>query len=803
MNGKVERYHLTIHSKARAMRIGCSAPPFLWDEFCVTAAYLHARAPSSAQDGRTPFECFENIKPNLSHLREIGCRAFVLIESNNPKVYDRSLECVLIGYTPRSKAYRCWERLTGKVYDSINVRFIESGQTERVHWDKSRLAERATLTTPAPSAAGVPDDQSSDDPVLTTSPPPDPADGSRTVPPPATSPPLPPPPPVPSPPPATCTSAPPTPPPPPPPLLRRSTRPRTLARHRNALAVGEIHEDQGELEILQEIEQTIADTPEDDDGEEIAMLVQLNAYLTENPVDVGFPDDPRNYAEAMAAPDADKWMEGTREELDTLQRMGVYKLVAPNEVPSNKTVLGLKPVYVRKRDMDGNVVRHKVRYCVKGYHQVYGRDYTTTTSPTARLESFCAVLHLAASRGWDIHQVDVKTAFLNADLPPDEIQYTRQLKHFEEKGKENWLWMVMKSLYGLHQAGRAWNKHMHAAMLGWGFCHLLCEWCVYIRCGLDGQIIIVVVHVDNMLCAANRLAEIDTFKRQLCSRWAISDLGEVRYCLGISIVHDPERRTIALSQTALIDRIVSLFNQTDAYPVSTPMETKLPLRRPTDTPSQELTELLAAIPYRSLIGCLMYLAIGTRPDIAFPVNKLTCFLDCFRVEHWMAAIRVVRYLKGTRDFALVLGGDAPTVLTGHSDSDFANDLDCRKSIMGYSFTLGSGVEAEYIAASEASKEACWLRMLLRGIDITVDGPTPVLCDNEAAIVLAGDQSFHSRAKHIDNRYHHIRDCVEKKVVLPRVSSHDNVADTLTKALPFADFVRHRTSLGVVSGGVLA
>jgi hypothetical protein len=133
--------------------------------------------------------------------------------------------------------------------------------------------------------------------------------------------------------------------------------------------------------------------------------------------------------------------------------------------------------------------------------------------------------------------------------------------------------------------------------------------------------------------------------------------------------------------------------------------------------------------------------------------------------------------------------------------------------MGYTFSLGSGAiswasrkqkvvtlsstEAEYFGASEAAKESCWLCMLLRGLTIPVDIPTPLLCDNNAARILAADQAYHARAKHIDNRYHHIRDCVEKKkIFLPHVPSRDNVADTLTKALPNADFIRHRTALGI-------
>jgi hypothetical protein len=222
----------------------------------------------------------------------------------------------------------------------------------------------------------------------------------------------------------------------------------------------------------------VSTTPEDDNGEEAVMLAQLNAYLCENLIDIEYPDDPRNYSEVMAAPGAARWIEGTKEELNALQSKRVYELIPRSAVPLGKTILDLKPVYHCKRDMSGDVVRNKVRYCVVGCHQVYGRNYTVTTSPTTRLESFQAVLHVAAARGWDIQQVDIKTAFLNAILPDDEVQYARQPRHFEEAGKEEWVWKLVKSLYGLKQAGRMWNREMHEALVGWGFRCLLCEWCV-------------------------------------------------------------------------------------------------------------------------------------------------------------------------------------------------------------------------------------------------------------------------------------------------------------------------------------
>jgi hypothetical protein len=124
-NGRAERIHRTILNKARAMRLACNAPLSLWDEFCRTAAYLTNFTATPTLNNRTPFELWFDRKPSLSHLREIGCRAFALIQTHNPKIYRRSNPCTLIGYAPNAKAYRLWDALSGRVFNSFHVTFVE------------------------------------------------------------------------------------------------------------------------------------------------------------------------------------------------------------------------------------------------------------------------------------------------------------------------------------------------------------------------------------------------------------------------------------------------------------------------------------------------------------------------------------------------------------------------------------------------------------------------------------------------------------------------------------------------------
>jgi hypothetical protein len=222
---------------------------------------------------------------------------------------------------------------------------------------------------------------------------------------------------------------------------------------------------------------------------------------------------------------------------------------------------------------------------------------------------------------------------------------------------------------------------------------------------------------------------------------------------------------------------------------------------------------MARTPYRSLVGSLMYIAIGTRLDIAHAVQQLCRHLDCYGPTHWDAAKRVVQYLKGTHDLKLILGGDHPARLLGFTDSNFANCPNTRRSVSGYCFTLGSGAitwsahqqktvslstcEAEYIAASDAAKELVWLRTLLDELEFTQPSATPLLCDNTGGIILSEDASYHSKVKHIDIAIHSLCERVARsQIKLTYVKSLNNAVDIFTKALLRKDFERLRLCLGL-------
>lgn len=923
-NGRAERLHRTLLDKARAMLLSCKAPAEFWDEFSRTSAYLTNLTPSSSLQGRTPFELWFGRRPSLSHLREIGCRAFALIQTSNPKVFARSRPCVLIGYSPHSKAYRLWDVTSGRIFDSFHVSFVEhldehpakllpgttitlepdsppSWETalaprtphpQQPHYDipthpiPTLLPIRIPLPSPVPpvvpnhpsppntphiqpsptiqqnqTSPTIPNGQSSPTihipndllPIPSTNSPstveniplnptspisPDVPDSP--VIPPITIPPI---------------SSIPHPVP-----LRRSSRTRfsssraatndgLLPDSRLSSALSDLAASSARtraarssrLASIQDANEAnmsafIDDLPTDDhthaflsefsefrhthdllpldlplnfDGPIDVFLSDIETGLLEPIVDTG--DDP-SWTEAIASPEREYWIAGAQEELRSLNDLQVFVLVPRSDVPRGKRLLKGKLVCKRKRDDSGEIIRYKVRYVAKGYAQQPGIDFTKTTAPTARLESFRSILHLAATLGWDIQHFDIKTAFLHGVLGDDEVTFMEQPSGFEEPGKETWVMRLMKSIYGMRQASRRWNQTFHKAVEEWGFSRVPCEWCVYIRRSPTGTVIFA-VHVDDIFSIAWPPEENSRFRDELKSKWEISDLGPAKFALGIAISRDGH--SISLSQTAFIDRVLDRFGQTDAHSADTPMVAGLHLRRPdksAPTPP-EIAEWAARTPYRELIGSLNYIAVATRPDIAYAVGRLASFLDCYRTEHWSAAIRVLRYLKGTRTLSLVLGSDTPPNLLGYSDADYANCKDTSRSISGHCFSLGSGMiswssrkqrlvadstcYAEYIALHDASHEAIFLRQLLDALDFPCRGGTTIHCDNDASLRLAEDHVFHSQVKHIRVKFHSIRNCIDRgELKVLRVRSADNTADILTKPLGRSDFLRLRCYLGL-------
>ena len=492
---------------------------------------------------------------------------------------------------------------------------------------------------------------------------------------------------------------------------------------------------------------------------------------------------PTTYAEAIASPEALLWKDAMDSEISSLNEMGTWTLA---KLPHGRVPLDNKWVYTLKTDADGNVERYKARLVVKGFQQKYGIDYDETYASVTSLKALRVVLSVAAAKDMYIEQIDVKTAFLNGTL--EEDIYMRQPKGFINTDDKELVCKLQKSLYGLKQAPHIWYKTLAACLKSSGFTPLRSEESIFTNKELGD---IVVCYVDDILLISKDQERIEFLKSKLKENFTVYEKGEVSYFLGLKVERNRTKREIYLSQESYIQSVLERFNLAECYPVASPMEPGVHLEKA----SQPVPDL----PYRELLGSLQYLVNATRPDICYAASYLARFASSFDNTHWECAKRVLKYLKGTSNHVIVLGGvlQNPCEIGGFVDADWATDKDTRRSVSGSIIKLGRGfvswkskmqsrvslstTEAEYVSMAQGSTDAIFVKNLLA--EINQSSKIKMYCDNQGAIHWAHDRRDPSRAKHVDLKYHFIRELVEEKIVeIGYVNTVDQIGDILTKPL---------------------
>lgn len=496
--------------------------------------------------------------------------------------------------------------------------------------------------------------------------------------------------------------------------------------------------------------------------------------------------EPNTIEEAMSGPDKAQWDKAIQTELQNLKSKDTWELT---KAPKNRNVIGCRWVFKLKRDADGRVQKYKARLVAKGFSQVPGVDFEETYAPVGRTTSLRLLLAIAATEDLEIYQVDVEGAYLNGSL--EEEIYMSLPPPMKKNGKHDCV-KLKKSLYGLKQSGRAWWKELSDKFQRLGFKRLESDWGLYIRDKTErNNMIMVLVYVDDLVITARNKNDITKLIQQLSGFWKLSVIGEVNTILGMKVTRDRTKKKAWLSQPAYIDQVLTRFtSRQQTRPKSTPLPK---LTSGTNDSPTSLTR------YQEIIGCLQWLSTCTRPDIAFAAAYLARFASNPLEQHWELALRVASYLSGTRNQGLQFGSIKPKPLVGWVDADWAGCYDTRKSTTGYIFMLNdspiiwksrrqqtvasSTVESEYIAVSEAGREAVWLRGLLHELSPDHSPATEMKVDNQGAIRLAINPSTHQRTKHIDIKHHHIRQLIEDKIIkLTYVPTNDQLADILTKPL---------------------
>lgn len=768
-NGVVERMNRTVVEGSRTLLSDAKLPKTLWVLACYATIYCRNRSPTSTLSNSTPYEQWHHVKPNHLHLRRFGCLAYRHIRKEERSKFDpKAAPYTFVGYALDSSAYLLWdgndiiksrdvhfvEHLLGTEADQAKVDDVSSSINEEDGEDSKEGDQLLTSSTAASSLKPISHNDefvSSEAPAISSSP------GLMSS-----------------------------------PLTKKAEK----AMKRLKKELGDRNQsgpkDVAPSIIAQVAPSTIA---------HLAYIVYGSAYITS---DLG--SDTPTYLEAISSAKAPEWKKAMDREIASLKEAGTFTVC---KLPPGFKAIGGKWVLKIKRGGKLEILKHKARFVAQGFLQRYGVDYIDTYAPVARIPSIRIIIALAAHHDWDLHQMDVKSAYLNGDL--EEEIYMYQPEGYVVSDKDGPLvWRLNKSLYGLKQAGRTWHQKIDVALKRRGLSTLDADHCIYVK--RDSKIVLIIaLYVDDLLIASNSHAELTKFKSDLASEFKMEDLGEASFILGIKIVRDRTKRMISISQTAYINALLERHGMNACHGISTPMEISSKLCKADD---EQMASESDTRDYQCMIGGIMFAMLCTRPDISFAVTCLSQFSSNPLPEHIQALKRVLRYLKSTVNVGLNYTGTdtkltAPALI-GYSDADWGQSYD-RRSITGYTFLLCGGaiswqskkqrtvalstVEAEYMATTHAAKEALWWRTVFNGLGYDTQQPTIIWSDSQGSISLAGNPEHHTRTKHIDIQYHFIRQhLADQTITLKFVGSESMAADCLTKAL---ERVRHEKGMDML------
>lgn len=424
-------------------------------------------------------------------------------------------------------------------------------------------------------------------------------------------------------------------------------------------------------------------------------------------------------------------------------------------------------------------------------------------APVARWDTIRIILATAACRNWIVYQLDMKSAFLYGEL--NEVVYIDQPQGFIKKGDEEKVYRLRKALYGLKQAPRAWFSKIESYFIGEGFEKCDFEHTLFVKTDQQGQLLIVSLYVDDLIFTGNCEMLIAEFKESMKRKFDMTDLGKMRFFLGVEILQKEDG--IYMCQRKFAREVLERFEMNSSNGVSSPV-----------VPGTKVSKkgggaVLDVTLYKQMIGSLMYLTV-TRPDLTFAVGMASHFMENPTKAHYQVVKRILRYVKNTAELGVRYERGGNNELQVYTDSDYAGDLDDRRSTSGFVFLIAGGAvswsskkqpivalsttEAEYIAAVSCATQGIWITRVLGRIGEHQESCIIVKCDNSSTIQLSKNPVLHGRSKHIEVRFHYLRNLTkEGKVKLVHCGTQDQLADIMTKPLKLDTFKKLKDSLGIV------
>ncbi len=783
-NAKAERANRSPIERTRCFLFQSSVTSGYFPDTIRHACLIGNLIPRS--DGVIPCKRWELPQHRLGSFPAFGCEVFAMTNVFQGKLSPRSIRSVFLGVDPERKAFRLLSVDSRKSFCSRDVKVNENmfpfkweGISKHYTLDDPILNpgsdSSVSPTSFHPAESGGehhPDPHTQQpDPVPRSTPAMD-----HNVPPPVQDPEIKPSDEV------AADSAPlgvddcKSPPPSPPSALRRSTRITRVP-------------DRGPMVTYE----AMVDFLKSEKTDEFARFASCFFTDVASPSETR-PKEPSTIWEARKSAEAHEWIKAAQLELNSLEHRETWELV---ERPAGRKVVDNVWVFRRKLGPSGEILRHKARLCARGFSQVEGLDFDQTYSPVAAFRSLRLVFALSVKYRLKLHQLDVVAAFLNGVL--DHEIFMRQPKGFDDGTGR--VCLLKKAIYGLKQSSRLWNADLHKTLSDLNFKSLRSDPCLYL-CRRNGSIMLLLVYVDDILIATNSEELYQDTLADLKEHYELTESLDCSWVLGwhVSLSADG----IFCSQTAFTSSLLSRCGMLDANSVSTPGVPEVPA-----SDVRQSRDAVAFTPsrFREVVGSLLFLTNCTRPDIAFAVNVACRAMSAPTPDDWMRVKRILRYLAGTLTLGIwfrkssspsssSVGGNP--LLFGFSDSDWAGDTVGRRSTSGFvCYVAGSPVswssrkqsivalstmEAEYVALATAAREMLSLRALLSELGLPA-GNAQIFVDNSPALFVAANPVVTPRSKHIDIRYHFLRDVASKGLLhFKWIPSSQQAADIFTKFL---------------------
>ncbi|GJV18558.1 retrovirus-related pol polyprotein from transposon TNT 1-94 [Tanacetum coccineum] len=781
-NGVVERRNRTLIKAARTMLIYAKAPLFLWAEAVATACYTQNRSIVRLHHSKTPYDILHDKLPDLSFFYVFGALYYPTNNSENlGKLQPKADISIFIGYAPTKKAFRIYNRCTRRIIETIHVDFDEltamasehSSSGPALHEMTHATTSSGLVSNPPPSTPFIPPSRTDWGLLF------QPMFDELFTPPPSVDYPVPeviapidevvflvP---------AVSTGSPssttvdqdaPSP-------SNSQTTPKT----QSPIIPNDVEEYNHDFDVAHMNNDPFFGIPIPEKESEassssdfIATIVQSAAPYSKH-VTKWTKDHPLDNIIAM------------QEELNEYERLEVWELIPR---PDKVMVITLKWIYKVKLDEMGGILKNKARLVARGYHPEKGIDFEEFFSLVARLDAIRIFLTYVAHMNMVVYQMDVKMVFLNGILC--EEVYVSQPDGFVDQDNPNHVYKLKKALYGLKQAPRAWYDLLLKFLLSQEFSKGTVDPTLFIR-RQGKDLLLVQIYVDDIIFASTTPELCDQFSKIMCSHFKMSMMGKISFFLGLQISQSPIGIFINQSKYAL--ESLKKYGLESSDPVDTPMVEKSKLDEDTQGKPVDPTH------YRGMIGTFMYLT-ANRPDLTFAVCMCARYQAKPTKKHLHAIKRIFKYLRGIVNRGLWYPKDSSITLTTYTYGDHAGFQDTRRSTSRCMKLLGdrlvswsskrqksdviSSTKAEYIAMSGCYAQILWMRSHLTDYGL---GFNKILMyrDNKSAIALCCNNVQHSRSKHIDIRFHFIKEQVENGVVeLYFVNTEYQLADIFTKAL---------------------